>query len=136
MSASRNANGPAEAATSPDRGSNSNPAGDMEMNKVTNTTSPAAQASAVPTIKDIYDHIESIWCDIADLQRKAYLLSGNIDAGLNQGRGKVDGDTVTLMFQKRGIDVTLWLAGEVWSDAEHLVGKVQEVMEELEGALE
>lgn len=37
-STAENPKGPAEAATSPDQGSNSNPAGDMEMNKVTNTT--------------------------------------------------------------------------------------------------
>jgi hypothetical protein len=128
-----NAKGPATAPTVPSHGSNQTQV-DMKMNSTTDTTA-AASVPAPITIAEIQAEYEAIWSDLSDLQRKSYLLMGCVEDGLSISRAKeVNGDTVTLMFQKRGIDVAEWLAGQVWSDAANILKKADSLYDRL-GAL-
>ncbi len=123
--------GPAEAATSPSHGSNI-PEKETKMNKAIDTTAPAN----APDLNELYDAMETIWSDICDLQRKAYLLMGELDSSLDPKRGKTsDCGTITLMFQERGIDVTQWLGSEVWSNTVDLEKKADALFRRIEEAV-
>lgn len=132
MAEPHNENGPAEAATSPSHGSILIPTQDTKMNSTEDIT--AAASVPVPiSIAEIQAEYEAIWSGLSDLQRKSYLLMGCVEDSLSINRAKeVDGDTVTLMFQKRGIDVAEWLAGQVWSDAADILKKADSLYDRLE----
>lgn len=90
-------------------------------------------AAREPIFEDLANEFEAIWSDIHNLQRKAYLLMGDIGSGFDLKRAReADEHSVTLMFQKRGIDVTEWLVGEVWADAADLVEKADKLYDRLE----
>ena len=96
---------------------------------------PARGPAALParTITDLTTEIEGIWNDIQTLQRKAYLLMGDIDSSFDLQRAReADEHSATFMFQKRGIDAIEWLAGEVWSDAADLEEKANKLYDRLE----
>lgn len=71
--------------------------------------------------KELEKVAEDLWCRAIDIQHLTYLLMGNLEDALSQSRGMVDGDTVTLRFQKRGIDCTQWLASRAWVKAADLL---------------
>jgi hypothetical protein len=79
---------------------------------------PGASRPVEPGAKDLQAWLEDTWSDVLGARRKAYMLMGDIEGHLDERRGKValDGHTVTLSFQREGIDATQWLTGQVWSD--------------------
>lgn len=102
-------------------------------NKTVQAAAEGLPSAPEPTFKDLANEFEEIWSDIHILQRKAYLLMGDIDSGFDLKRAReADEHSVTFMFQKRGIDVTEWLVGEVWSDAADLVKKANKLYDRLE----
>lgn len=129
MSATLKQKGPAEAATSSQAGSH-NPTKDTEMNTSDGNTTVAAPA--------IEEAIGDIWSDAMILQRKAYLLMGDVGQMLDPGRGKVIGrgkcETVSLMFTARSIDVTTWLAGDTWKGLADLAEKLDALLSDIERA--
>ncbi|MCK9552256.1 hypothetical protein [Aquamicrobium sp.] len=77
--------------------------------------------------------IEDIWAKANVIQRLTFLLDINLEKDFKLGRAtRIDGNTVTLMFQKRGIDATLWLAGETWSKTADLL----EILDDLNSSVE
>ncbi|WP_312806651.1 hypothetical protein [Agrobacterium cavarae] len=132
MTAVQKQKGPATAPTVPSHGQILSPSQDIEMNKPTNITASAT----APDLNELCDAMEAIWSDICDLQRKAYLLMGELDSSLDPKRGKTsESGTVTLMFQERGIDVTQWLGSEVWSNTVDLEKKADALFRRIEGAV-
>jgi hypothetical protein len=104
---------------------------ETKMNSTEDSTGPAA--APVPTIDDLHREFEGIWSDLQNLQRKAFLLMGRIEDDLDLDRARhADGGTVTFLFQKRGIDVTKWLGGEVWADTADLMEKASKLYDRLE----
>ena len=60
--------------------------------------------------------VEDLWERAATIQNLTYLLMGDLGRGLSEQRATAVEDThITLVFQRRGIDVTNWLAGEAWA---------------------
>lgn len=53
---------------------------------------------------------------ITEIRTLAYLLLADVESALDMKRGSVDGETVTLKFQKEGIHATSWLTGKIWND--------------------
>lgn len=129
MMALQNAIDPAATAIAPGRGP-IHPTKDKEMNSTIHSTGEAS--SPAPTISELTSEFETIWSDLQVLQRKAYLLVSSVEKQLDEGRGQIDGNSVTLCFQKRVIDVTTWLAGEVWSDSADLIEKADKLYHQLE----
>jgi hypothetical protein len=126
----QNEDGSATAPTVPSHGSNI-PNEETKMNTTEDSTGPAA--APVPTIDDLHREFEGIWSDLQNLQRKAFLLMGRIEDDLDLDRARhADGGTVTFLFQKRGIDVTKWLGGEVWADTADLMEKADKLYGRLE----
>jgi len=104
------------------------------MNAQTNNMA-ASDALEQITMAEVYDAVEALWSDICDLQRKSYLLMGDLETSLDPTRGKKCKHGITLMFQERGIDVTQWLGSEVWSNAVLIEKKANDLIRRLEGAI-
>lgn len=63
---------------------------------------------------------EAIWSEVMCLRRELHLLLQDLERGLDENRGSVDGENVTLRFTQEGIDATVWLAGQAWKRASQL----------------
>jgi hypothetical protein len=63
---------------------------------------------------------EAIWSEVMCLRRELHLLMHDLESGLDEDRGSVDGENVTLSFNQEGIDATVWLAGQAWKRASQL----------------
>lgn len=63
---------------------------------------------------------EAIWSEVMCLRRELHLLLQDLERGLDENRGSVDGENVTLRFTLDGIDATVWLAGQAWKRASQL----------------
>ncbi|WP_438750027.1 hypothetical protein [Pararhizobium sp. O133] len=103
-----------------------------------NDTNPITALDGMPasiTIPELRKEFEDIWCDIHNAQRKSYLLMERVAGALDLARAReIDGNNVVLMFQKDSIDVTDWLAGEVWIDAANLLKKAEKLHDRLQEA--
>lgn len=123
--------GPAATAIAPDPVFPKTPIKGNPMN-IHTPTSAAPRCKL--TEREFNELTDNLFSKVNVLQRQAYILNRLIEESLNQNRGKVDGDTVTLMFQKRGIDVIEWLAGEAWSGAVDIVDMTDKLIESFEVA--
>lgn len=63
---------------------------------------------------------EAIWSEVMCLRRELHLLLHDLETGLNEDRGRVEGGNVILSFTQDGIDATVWLAGQAWKRASQL----------------
>lgn len=77
--------------------------------------------------------VEDLWIRASTIQRLTYLLQNDLDFGLSESRARaINDDTVTLMFQRRGIDCTIWLAGEAWSKMVDLLNTLSDLNSDAE----
>lgn len=125
MSTLQKQKGPAETAISPSRGSDI-PQKGKPMNVQTDTR-PVPRCKL--TRKEFDDLTDALFTKANIVQRHLYLLMGVLEDSLNEKRGVVNGTTVTLKFQKRGIEVTTWLAGAAWSQSDDLVELSDKLLE-------
>lgn len=72
------------------------------MNARSDTTAPAAPA------------MDDMGGQAVALKHMLSFLTEDLERSLNEKRGKVEGELVTLRFQREGLDATLWLASEIW----------------------
>lgn len=63
---------------------------------------------------------EAIWSEVMCLRRELHLLMHDLERGLDENRGRVIGENVTLCFTQEGLDATVWLAGQAWERASKL----------------
>lgn len=104
----------------------------MDMDKTTPSwLNNATGAIAVGTLMDANDGMFSA---AMDLQRALYLLMSDLEDSFAFDRGKIDGNTVTLKFQKDGIDAALWLAAMAWGRAKDLVEIIEAVQHAVDEA--
>jgi len=65
----------------------------------------------------------------------AFLMT-DLEGGLDEKRARrVEGDTITLSFDRDNIDATLWLMSEVWGrarDIEELLGRLHAAIADVE----
>jgi hypothetical protein len=54
------------------------------------------------------------------LAHQLYLLMADLESALDVDRAVVKGSNVTLMFQRDGIEATLWLVSQAWRTAQDL----------------
>lgn len=71
--------------------------------------------------------IEDIWGKTVALQHVLHFLTCDLESSLSEQRGKVEGETVTLRFQRGGIAATLWLASEAWSKSVDLTAAIERI---------
>lgn len=91
-------------------------------------TEIVSKISALPH-KELEKVAEDLWCRALNVQRLTYLLMCDLEVSLDENRARsIDGETVTLMFQKRSLDVTLWLVSQAWSKAADL----EELLDDLQ----
>lgn len=111
MIAAAQKNGPARTAILPSHGSTNLLKGKIRMNA----------HSHIPLTPTMTSHdADKLYDAAAVLVHQLHFLLNNLEWSFKLDRGRVDGTSVTLMFQASGIDATLWLAGEAWSSAASL----------------
>lgn len=71
--------------------------------------------------------MEDIWGQTVALQHVLHFLTSDLESILSEQRGKVEGETVTLRFQRGGIAATLWLASEAWSKSVDLTAAIERI---------
>lgn len=103
------------------------------MNEAIDTTAEPVFARTAISVGAIHAEVERMWSQSRDLQMMSNLLMSDVEQALLIGRGRLTDDgTIVLMFQERDIDVTLWLVGKLWGEAEELEGKLAGLMGKLE----
>lgn len=65
--------------------------------------------------------VEDMWEDASTLKSQCYFLVNNLENMLDPGRGRREGEVVTLQFWDDSLNSTEWLAGCVWNS----VGKIE-----------
>lgn len=66
-------------------------------------------------------------CEVGDLRHMLYILSDALATHLNEDRGRVDGEIVTLKFGRDNLDALIYLASEAWKRS----GEIQDKMNAL-----
>ncbi len=75
----------------------------------------AAKHSTIDAVVDWEKEREEVHTRVRAIASMLHLLLGDLESGLDETRGRIDRNSVTLMFQRNGIDATMWLVGEVWN---------------------
>lgn len=89
---------------------------DIEKNKPTWLDN----ATGAINVEKLIEGADGISGMVDDLQHSLHHLVSNLEFAFNLKRAKVDGDTVTLNFQKDNIEASLWLVGLAWGRAKDL----------------
>jgi|GEM_PF-3094964 len=87
--------------------------------------------SAIP--EDVGSKFEELWSQATELTHLLHFLMGELEDSLNPDRGHTDDrGTITLMFQKDGIEAKLWAMGNSWSRCKKLRNELEELFERFE----
>ena len=102
------------------------------MNVQSNTTvKPAPTTSPDDALLKM---VEEAAGEARAIHNALYLLLSDLDWGFSEKRAiATDKGSVTLIFQKHGIDAKLWLAGEAWSKAADIVEQLNVIVSKVEG---
>lgn len=127
MNAIHQKNKPGAAATASEPRSTNSQRGN-HMNAQTISTAPVRPATG----KSIWEIAEETHSEIIALRHMLTFLLADLEFGLSEQRGKVDGETVSLIFQRGKIESTLWLVSSAWLKAMDLDALLNSVAEEAE----
>lgn len=95
----------------------------------TDKTTPSwlNKATGAIDVEKLMDANDGMFSVAKDLQHSLHHLMSDLEFSFDFNRGKVDGNEVTLRFQKDGIDAALWLAAMAWNRAKDLVDIIEAV---------
>jgi transcription elongation factor len=108
------------------------------MNVHVNSMAPAAAATPIDWA-EVLNGVARGGAGLVEasstLVHQLHYLLGDLESGLDLGRARaIDGDTVTLMFQKDGIEATLWLLSEAWRTAKNMQEALKALQDQMDEA--
>lgn len=85
---------------------------------------------------EVIDGNDGLYSKTVNLAHMLHFLMGKLEFSFDHERGRSSGTSggIDLTFQRDGIDATLWLTGQAWSEAKDLVDAIEALQQKMDAA--